>query len=40
MTEIDLESLRYLILLVREHYEHVGMWPTAAQIKALLMPHS
>lgn len=40
MTELDLESLRYLVLLVREFHEQTGSWPTAAQLRALLLPHS
>jgi hypothetical protein len=32
----DLVTLRLLILLVQEHYELYGQWPTADQLRAKL----
>jgi hypothetical protein len=38
MQDLDLESLRYVVQLVREFYELTGSWPSAAQLRALLAP--
>jgi hypothetical protein len=32
----DLVTLRLLLLLIREHYELYGQWPTADQLRAKL----
>ena len=36
MAEPDLETLRLILLLVRELYEATGIWPTATQLRAAL----
>jgi len=34
--EIDLDTLRLILLLVKEIYEASGIWPTATQLRAAL----
>ena len=37
---IDPQTLQLLIALIREHYEQTGNWPTAVQLRALLLKPS
>ena len=33
---LDLETRRLIVLLVREHYEQSGQWPTPTELRAAL----
>ena len=33
---LDLETIRLIILLTREHYELRGRWPTALEVRSAL----
>lgn len=34
---LDLETLRQVIAAVKEHHEHTGDWPSATQVRALML---
>lgn len=36
MAEVDLETIRLILLLTKELYEATGRWPTASDIRAAM----
>ena len=36
LSTLDMSTLELILLLIREHYELTGEWPTPAQLRVLL----